>query len=62
MMFLDHEMQLPIVIAERCQVTIIGEVEHFPPRAGTGAGQQWQLVIAIQMHLIVAPASTMARQ
>ena len=55
-------MDLPVAVAQRGKVPVIGEVEHLLPCAGPGAGQQRQLVVAVQMHLVGAGADLVAGQ
>ena len=50
---LDHEVDLPVVVAQRHHVTIVGEVEELLTRPFLFlTGQVWQKVVAIQVVLV----------
>jgi hypothetical protein len=51
-----QEDQLPVVVAQRGEVAVVGEVEDLVARALVGlAGEQRQDVVAVQVDLVVAP-------
>ena len=52
-----EEGDLPVAIAQRHQVAVVGEVEDLVARALVGlAGQHRQDVVAVEMHAVVAAA------
>ena len=48
-----QEDELPVVVAQRRQVTVVGDVEEVLARTGVGAaGDVVELVVAVQVHLV----------
>ena len=48
-----HENQLPVVVAQGCEVAVVREVEDLVARADVRlSGEERQDVVAVQVHLV----------
>src|ERR1700693_27707 len=50
--WLLHEHRLVLVVAEACEVAVIGPVIKFVALVGSLAGKQVALVVAVEVHLV----------